>query len=98
MERWLNSKRRIADVIGLRLMSKMCYDPSAAPRLVSSLALSSSHLAEFESKSQRVRLEFLQTHPLTERRVEAKCQLAHNMEWRVKLREKRAMIIVESTT
>ncbi|KDQ22647.1 hypothetical protein PLEOSDRAFT_1012168, partial [Pleurotus ostreatus PC15] len=57
------AQEKEADVIGLRLMSKACYDPSAAPRVF-------SRLAEFESKSQRVRLEFLQTHPLTERRVE----------------------------
>ncbi|PPR05556.1 hypothetical protein CVT24_003295 [Panaeolus cyanescens] len=53
-----------ADVIGLRLMSRACYDPGAAPRMF-------SRLANLESKHAS-KLEFFQTHPSSENRVKVR--------------------------
>ncbi|TFK19216.1 peptidase M48 family protein [Coprinopsis marcescibilis] len=49
-----------ADLIGLRLMSRACYNPSAAPAMF-------ERLGKIEASSPR--FEFAQTHPNSENRV-----------------------------
>ncbi|KAJ3783297.1 peptidase family M48-domain-containing protein [Lentinula aff. detonsa] len=54
-----------ADLIGLRLMSKACYDPRASPAMF-------ARLAQLESQASRGGFgapEFLRTHPTSESRV-----------------------------
>ncbi|KAJ3987837.1 peptidase M48 family protein [Lentinula detonsa] len=54
-----------ADLIGLRLMSKACYDPGASPAMF-------ARLAQLESQASRGGFgapEFLRTHPTSESRV-----------------------------
>ncbi|KAF7791990.1 hypothetical protein EIP86_003017 [Pleurotus ostreatoroseus] len=53
-----------ADQIGLRLMSKACYDPRASPEVF-------ARLAQLEQKMGGGGMEFLETHPSSKRRVEA---------------------------
>ncbi|ESK88758.1 peptidase m48 family protein [Moniliophthora roreri MCA 2997] len=55
------TQEREADIIGLRLMSKACYDPKGAPEMF-------SRLGELESKMSRLP-EFMTTHPLSTSRV-----------------------------
>ncbi|PPQ95429.1 hypothetical protein CVT26_008450 [Gymnopilus dilepis] len=50
-----------ADLIGLRLMSRACYNPVAAPLMF-------SRLGKLESKAAKG-LDFLQTHPSSDSRV-----------------------------
>lgn len=52
-----------ADQIGLRLASKACFDPQAAPEMF-------SRLAHLEKKHGGGGPSFLRTHPASERRVE----------------------------
>ncbi|KAK7696428.1 hypothetical protein QCA50_001085 [Cerrena zonata] len=51
-----------ADAIGLRLSSKACYDPKAAPAMF-------TRMAELEKASGRLNVNFLYTHPTSEVRV-----------------------------
>lgn len=56
-------QEREADLIGLRLMSKACYDPKASPEMF-------SRLGQLEAKASRGRApEFFNTHPSSESRV-----------------------------
>ncbi|TFY59203.1 hypothetical protein EVJ58_g5927 [Rhodofomes roseus] len=50
-----------ADKVGLRLMSRACYDPQAAPAMF-------TRLAKLEGAGSR--FQFLSTHPATEQRIE----------------------------
>ncbi|KAF6752363.1 peptidase family M48-domain-containing protein [Ephemerocybe angulata] len=57
------TQEREADMIGLRLMSRACYNPGAAPAMF-------ARLGQIEkSVASRSSLEFLQTHPASENRV-----------------------------
>ncbi|KAI0027184.1 peptidase family M48-domain-containing protein, partial [Vararia minispora EC-137] len=51
-----------ADTIGLRLSSKACYDPAAAPEVF-------KLFAKIEREQGGLQIDFLQTHPASERRV-----------------------------
>lgn len=52
-----------ADVIGLRMMSKACYDPRAAPQMF-------QRLGEYEKQANTgMNIEFLNTHPSSDNRV-----------------------------
>jgi len=51
-----------ADLIGLRLMSRACYDPAAAPLMF-------QRLGRIEAKISGANLDFFHTHPSSERRV-----------------------------
>ncbi|PFH49167.1 hypothetical protein AMATHDRAFT_76345 [Amanita thiersii Skay4041] len=58
------TQEREADLIGLRLMSRACFDPRASPEMF-------ERLDKIESKlSSRVNLDFLQTHPSSKSRVQ----------------------------
>lgn len=52
-----------ADLIGLRLMSRACYNPGAAPRMFERLGMLEKSVAT------RATFEFAQTHPASENRV-----------------------------
>ncbi|RXW19816.1 hypothetical protein EST38_g6040 [Candolleomyces aberdarensis] len=57
------TQEREADLIGLRLMSKACYNPGAAPAMF-------ERLGQLEkSVMSRKAFEFAQTHPASENRV-----------------------------
>ncbi|KAJ2918909.1 hypothetical protein MD484_g1505, partial [Candolleomyces efflorescens] len=57
------TQEREADLIGLRLMSKACYNPGAAPAMF-------ERLGQLEkSVMSRKAFEFVQTHPASENRV-----------------------------
>ncbi|KAL0948029.1 hypothetical protein HGRIS_010654 [Hohenbuehelia grisea] len=62
------TQEKEADVIGLRLMSKACYDPTAAPRVF-------RRLAELENRGRQFNVEFFRTHPLSETRVKVRSQI-----------------------
>ncbi|KAF8152548.1 peptidase family M48-domain-containing protein [Crassisporium funariophilum] len=52
-----------ADLIGLRLMSRACYNPEAAPQMF-------ARMGRLEAKAESsVNLDFLQTHPSSANRV-----------------------------
>ncbi|KAF5312364.1 hypothetical protein D9619_002675 [Psilocybe cf. subviscida] len=54
-----------ADIIGLRLMSKACYDPAASPKMFGRLAQLESKIASRANASW----DFFHTHPSSEKRV-----------------------------
>ncbi|KAL0063488.1 metalloendopeptidase [Marasmius tenuissimus] len=54
------TQEREADIIGLRLMSKACYDPKAAPEMFSRLG---------QLEAGRRMPQFMTTHPTSESRV-----------------------------
>ncbi|KAF9482867.1 hypothetical protein BDN70DRAFT_904456 [Pholiota conissans] len=57
------TQEREADLIGIRLMSRACYDPAAAPQVF-------GRLARLESKiAAKMGLDFFRTHPSSESRV-----------------------------
>ncbi|KAF9524511.1 peptidase family M48-domain-containing protein [Crepidotus variabilis] len=57
------TQEREADLIGLRLMSRACYDPAAAPQMF-------ARLAKVEQKfAASINMDFLRTHPSSESRV-----------------------------
>ncbi|KAF8970905.1 peptidase family M48-domain-containing protein [Flammula alnicola] len=57
------TQEREADLIGLRLMSRACYDPQASPKMF-------ARLGQLESKiATKSNLDFFQTHPSSESRV-----------------------------
>jgi predicted Zn-dependent protease len=56
------TQEREADLIGLRLMSRACYNPEAAPEMF-------SRLGQLESKMGKSGPDFFQTHPSSESRV-----------------------------
>ncbi|CAA7264597.1 unnamed protein product [Cyclocybe aegerita] len=52
-----------ADLIGLRLMSRACYDPAASPAMF-------ERLGRIESKiAQHLKYDFFRTHPTSESRI-----------------------------
>ncbi|KXN83762.1 Mitochondrial metalloendopeptidase OMA1 [Leucoagaricus sp. SymC.cos] len=52
-----------ADLIGLRLLSRACYDPKAVPEMF-------ERLGSIEAKMGPRRADFFETHPSSERRVQ----------------------------
>ncbi|KAF8639023.1 hypothetical protein AX17_001775 [Amanita inopinata Kibby_2008] len=58
------TQEREADLIGLRLMSRACFDPMAAPKMFEQLDKIDSRTAS------KVNLDFFQTHPSSKSRVE----------------------------
>ncbi|KAF7325692.1 Peptidase-M48 domain-containing protein [Mycena kentingensis (nom. inval.)] len=53
-----------ADTVGLKLMSRACYDPAAAPRVF-------ANLGQFEKQNGSGAPAFLSTHPSSDERVQA---------------------------
>lgn len=56
------TQEREADLIGLRLMSRACYNPDSAPAMF-------TKLGQVEAKLGKSGLDFFQTHPSSESRV-----------------------------
>ncbi|KDR71865.1 hypothetical protein GALMADRAFT_74786 [Galerina marginata CBS 339.88] len=56
------TQEREADLIGLRLMSRACYNPEASPQMF-------SRLGRLEAKMGKSSVDFFQTHPSSESRV-----------------------------
>ncbi|EDR14669.1 uncharacterized protein LACBIDRAFT_305531 [Laccaria bicolor S238N-H82] len=56
------TQEREADMIGLRLMSRACYDPAASPSMF-------NRLGKIEAKISKLNLDFLNTHPSSASRV-----------------------------
>ncbi|KAF9552854.1 hypothetical protein CPC08DRAFT_673746 [Agrocybe pediades] len=56
------TQEKEADLIGLRLMSRACYNPEASPQMF-------ARLGQLEAKMRGKSLDFFQTHPSSESRV-----------------------------
>ncbi|KAH8835835.1 peptidase family M48-domain-containing protein [Flagelloscypha sp. PMI_526] len=56
------TQEREADVIGMRMMAKACFDPQASPEMF-------KRLGAFEAQHGGKNIEFLSTHPKSENRV-----------------------------
>ncbi|KAH6879680.1 peptidase M48 family protein [Coprinopsis sp. MPI-PUGE-AT-0042] len=63
------TQEREADLIGLRLMSRACYDPGAAPAMF-------ERLGKVEAAASAQGFEFTRTHPRSEKRAKI---LQHNL-------------------